>query len=392
MKGKLVDCGVKLILCLLATMLLSSCLGGREVNDLEIVIGMGIDKAENKKDILVTAQIVKAAEMGMSKGNGGGEGSKAFWNVAESGGSVFEAVRQLTHKTGNRLFVSHNQAIIFSNDIALEGLDKYIDFFLRAHEMRPTALILIAEGRASDILDTKPETAQLPAINIAELVKSYGYTSHFLKVNMNDFASGMMNTATAPIAPLVSVTRDNGSRDVYVSGMAVFKNGKMVGKLNEDETRGLLWVLGKVKSGVITIPSPNNKGKVVMEIVGAKSKVVPKIKGGKIVMHVTIKGESGLVEQSANEKLADLEAFEKMQNAQAEVIQREIIAAFNKSLALNADIFGLGEKLHKKFSKEWKEYKDKWDEIYPTIELDLKVETKILKTDLLKKPAAPGKE
>ena len=47
--------------------------------------------------------------------------------------------------------------------------------------MRPTALILIAEGRALDVMDAKPETEKFPAINIAKLVKSYGFTSHFIK-------------------------------------------------------------------------------------------------------------------------------------------------------------------------------------------------------------------
>ena len=65
------------------------------------------------------------------------------------------------------------------------------------------------------------------------------------------------------------------------------------------------------------------------------------------------------------------------------------MAAFDKSREFNADIFGFGEMLHKKYSNEWKTLKDNWDEIYPTIELNIDVESKIIKTDLLKKPAAP---
>ena len=34
----------------------------------------------------------------------------------------------------------------------------------------------------------------------------------------------------------------------------------MVGKLNDDEVRGLLWVLGEVKSGVILVSSPDGQG------------------------------------------------------------------------------------------------------------------------------------
>ncbi|HHW48786.1 MAG TPA: Ger(x)C family spore germination protein [Clostridiaceae bacterium] len=383
----------KSVLCFLMLFMLSGCLGGREINDLEIVIGMGVDKDENTENILVTAQIVKVGEIEKTSGSsGGGPENKAFWNVSHTGNSIFEAVRQITHKTGNRLFVSHNQAVIFGKDIALEDVQKYIDFFLRAHEMRPTALILIAENRASDVMDAKPETEILPAMNIAKLVKAYGFTSHFYKVNVKDFASCIMSATSAPIAPIVGISKDNGSKDIYVSGMAVFKNAKMVGELNQLETRGLLWVLGEVKSGVILVPSPNRQGNAVLEILKTRSKVTPEINNGKIVMNIKIKMESSLSEQTTTENLATIPAFEEIQKALEEIIRQEIMTAFDKSRELNADIFGFGEILHKKYNNVWKTIKDDWDEVYPTIKLNIEVEARIQKTDLLKKPATSNKK
>ena len=383
---------MKLILCFFMLLTLAGCLSAREINDLEIVIGMGVDKDEKPGSILLTAQVVKEDTAGRAPGNGSGGDSKAFWNVSSRGNSIFDAVRQITHKTGNRLFISHNQAVVFGNDIAAEGLQEYIDFFLRAHEMRPTALILVAEDRASDVLNAKPETEKFPAFNIAKLVKTYVFTSYFYKVNMKDFASCLMSPTTAQLAPLVSSIPDEGNKDIYVSGMVAFKKGKMVGKLNHDEVRGLLWVLGKVKSGVIIVSSPNGQGKAVLEIIRAKSKVTPEIKDGKIVMHIKIKEESSLSEQTTTENLATDKAFEKIQEASAEVIRQEVMASFDKSKELNADIFGFGEMLHKKYNNEWKTLKNYWDEIYPTIELNIDVETKIIKTDLLKKPASSSEE
>jgi len=392
MKKKMNMLIAKLTVCCFMLFVLSGCLGGREINDLEIVIGMAVDKDKNTGGILLTAQVVKEGEMGKASGEGGGGAGKAFWNVSSTGNSVFEAVRQITHKTGNKLFVSHNQAVIFGNDIATEGLRKYIDFFLRAHEMRPNALILIAEDQASDIMDAKPETEKLPAMNITKLVKAYGFTSHFYKVNMKDFASSLMSETTAPIAPLIGIAKEKENKDIYVSGMAVFKNDKMVGKLNQNETRGLLWVLGEVKSGVISIPSPKRQGKAILEILESKSKVKPEINNGKIIMHIKIKAESSLSEQTTDENLASIPAFEEMQKEQEEIIRQEIMESFDKSKELNADIFGFGEMLRKKYNKVWKTIKDNWDEIYQSIELNIDVEVKIQKTDLLKKSATPNKE
>ena len=379
----------RLTFCSLILLLLSGCLGGREINDLEIVVGLGVDKDKNPGSILLTAQVVKPEEIGKSSNTSGDK--KAFWNVNSVGESIFEAVREMTHKTGNRLFVSHSQAVIFGHDISSEGLQKYIDFFLRAHEMRPTTLIIIAEGTASDILDVKPETENMPAVKIAELVKSYGFTSQYFKVNMNDFAKRLLSTTTAPIAPIARITNDKDNKVIQVSGMAVFKDTKMIGTLNQDETRGLLWVLGKVKSGIIHVPSPDEQGIAVLEIAKAKSKATPEIRGGKIFINIEIKEESSLSEQSTPENLATIPAFEKLQKNQSEVIKKEILAAFQKSKELKSDVFGFGDMLQIKYSKEWKTLKEKWDEIYPTIEMNIDIETKIQKTDLLTRPAVPKK-
>ena len=45
-------------------------------------------------------------------------------------------------------------------------------------------------------------------------------------MNMKDFASCLMSATTAPVAPLVSVLQHKGGKDVYVSGMGVFKREK----------------------------------------------------------------------------------------------------------------------------------------------------------------------
>ena len=138
MKYKITVLQRTLLLCILILLIQTGCWGGREINDLEIVVGMGVDKDSTPGNILLTAQIAKPGEMGKTSGNDGGSGdTKAFWNVNSTKSAIFDAARDITHKTGNRLFVSHSQVVIFGNDIAAEGLQKYIDFFLRAHEMRP---------------------------------------------------------------------------------------------------------------------------------------------------------------------------------------------------------------------------------------------------------------
>ena len=46
-------------------------------------------------------------------------------------------------------------------------------------------------------------------------------------------------------------------------------------------------------------------------------------------------------------------------------------------MSLSAAVFGFGEAVHRKYKKEWKELEPTWDDIYPTIEVSVKVKTSL---------------
>lgn len=393
MKNKVQLLLIKIMLCVFLSVNLSGCWSARELNELKIAIGLGVDKSQSDEDVLITAQIVKPSEVRkISSEDIGMETNNALWNVSSTGKSVFQAIRDISKKTGYRIYTSHSQVIVFGNEIASKGLEKYFDFFFRAHEIRPNALILISRGTAAEVLEMRPEIEKLTAVYLANLVKGYGTTAHYEKISLHAFTNALMSKTTAPIAPLVEITYDKGDKNLYVSGMAVFKKTKMIGTLEPKESSGLLWATGEIKGGIIQVSTPNGKGNVVFEVMNAKTKITPIIQDGKITMHIEIKENSSLVEQSTDEDLAKFTVTQALEKEQEAMIRKEIMNAFEKSKELKADIFGFGEKVHKKYPSEWKELEKKWDEIYPSIEINLNIEAKIRKTEAITKPAAPEKE
>ncbi len=201
-----------------------------------------------------------------------------------------------------------------------------------------------------------------------------------------------MSKTTAPVAPLLSTVMNGNTKTMYVSGLAVFKKDKMIGTLNQTETRGLLWVTGEVKRGLILINAPDGTGKAVLKISSATSKVTPQVKDGKLTMHIKILAEGTLAEQTSTENLATGSAIAWLQERQAEAIRQEIIAAFAKSRELQADIFGFGDMVHQKLPAQWAGLAESWDEVYAASELSIDIETRICGTNVLTKPATPEKQ
>lgn len=384
---------LKIIICIFIILGLTGCWNRRELNTLAIVMGVGFDKTEESEQIQVTAQIAKPSEMKSAKSNdGGGSSANAYWNIKNTGNEVFTTFRGFTHQSNRKLFFPHIEVLIFSRPIAEEGVQKYVDFFLRDHEARLGVWVLVAQDNANEILDVPPRLEKIPATNISQLVDAQRATSESTVVKLYQFANRLMSKTTAPIAPLIEISGQGKDQTLVVSGTAVFKQDKLVGQLNKRETRGLLWVIDEVKSGIIDVECKDGSGKVSLEIIRAKSKIKPEISNDKIRMKINIEEEGNIGSQSCLENMELPPEIEALEQEKAAVIESEILAALTKAKKLNADIFGFGELIHKKHPRQWKELENRWDEIFPDIEVEVKVDAKLRRAGRLSSTAVPAKE
>ena len=376
---------VWIIICILLVLSLSGCWNRRELNTFSILMGMGIDKAEEVGKIQLTAQVVKAGEL---KKDGGGD-AEAYANIQSLGETVFDALRRFTKESNRKIYLPHSQVLIFGEDIAVEGVQKYMDFFLRDHEPRFRDNVLVAKGKAEEIFEIKSEIEKIPALGISHLVEAQGATSEATAVTLKDFACRLMSKTTTPIAPLIEISGEGEEGVLRISGMAIFKQDKWVGELEGSDARGLLWVIDKVKSGIIVVdcPKEEEEGNLSVEIIRASSKIIPEMRGDEIHITVRIKEEGHIGDQECPREL-DLEDIENIEKMKAEVIRGEVLSALEKAQELNTDIFGFGEAVHRKYKKEWKEIEPRWDEIFPEIEVEIDVDAKVRRPGMLTRPAS----
>ncbi|MBZ4653418.1 MAG: germination protein Ger(X)C family [Peptococcaceae bacterium] len=377
----------------LIILLTAGCWNRRELDTLAIVSGTGIDKPEEPGKVQITVQIIKPGEMKAPQAGGGGEGGsggqKPYWTVTATGDTVFDTIREMAHKSNRKLFFPHNEIIILGEDAAEEGVQKYLDFFARDHEPRWLAWVLVGKNTASEVLETKAELEKVPAISISKLIEARGATSEASAVTLHEFLTRLMSKTTAPVASLIEVSGQGKEKTALLTGTAVFKKDKLAGYLNKTETRGLLWVLNEIKSGIIDVECPGGKGKVSLEIIRARSKIIPEIKDNTLHLAVEIDEEGNLGSQMCSDDLTSESAWKTLEKNQAAVIHNEVMAALKKARELNTDIFGFGEAVHKKYPKLWKDIEDKWDEFFPNLEVAVIVDAKLRRSGLITKTVKP---
>jgi spore germination protein KC len=381
------------------------CYDRSEIDTLALVAGVGIDRAKDKDKVKVTAQIIKPTQI-KAQGAQGEGGNKPYWVVTTTGYTIFDAIRKFPEQTGRKLFWAHNMVVVFGEEIAREGIDNYLDFFNRDPELRKRSWVLVSKSaEAREVLEVEPELERIPAIVMSLMVEAGKINAKIAAADLKQFTERLVTPEVCSFASRVELVEEKRTKQeeilakktggmepkkkMRVSGAVIFCNDELGAWLNGRETRGLLWVLGQVKSGIIVVSSPGSskEKKVSLEITEAESKIIPRFEAGEPVIDIEIKEESNLGSQMSKKSLVTVDMLKKLEKGQTMVIKNEIEMIIKKAQEANSNVFAFGQAFHREFPDRWKEMKKDWDNIFPQLQVNVKVKSKIRRVGLVKKPS-----
>lgn len=369
-------------LCLLACC--GGCWSGRELGKLLVVMGVGLDADPSGQTLQVTAQAAKAADMGKTEGGSG----PAYWNLNSSGTDPFTALRRMTGQAGKQLYLSHNQVLVIGRELAEQGVQDALDYFLRDRENRTNVWVIVADGTAADLLDFEPAMERLPARQLAEQIKSRSDTGEWPAVDLLEFTNQLMERSRAPVAPLVALIQDGDAQTAQVVGTAVFRDDQMTGSLNAAETRGMLWSTGEVESAALQADLEGDQ--IAVEMVSATGALAPVLgEDGSVTMRVEIHAEGYISAQSGDRNFADPQNVDRLEESLCQTIRAEVEAAFQKAQALRTDIYGLGNRIHEKYPHIWEQLEENWHDRFSQVTLETKVDVRVSSTGRLVEPTYP---
>jgi len=386
---KIVKIAISAFLILLP-LLLTGCWNNRDLNETNIVAGLGLDRTEEGK-ILLTVQVVEPAAIqstSSGKGKGGGAQPKPVFVESYEGNTVFEALRGMLAKVDKKLFASTAQVLILGERLSQEVINEALDFFQRDHEVEYKMDVLVAKGvTPKEILEMETDMNSIPAVYVKGTIEntvSRGTVKRTLLIDLvKDICCGGRQLAIGQITKA-------GEKEVGTEGTAVFRDGKLAGWLDPYETRGYLFATGKVESAIVNIPADN--GKIAMEIIRSKGKVnVEFINGEPALLTVKVGLEANVGEYEAKGKLDSPDRLHKLEELLGEEVKKEIRLALDKTQTdYSSDIFGFGTQVHKYHPQYWKGAKEQWKDTFSKLPADIKVDAKIKRTGVIKGPIKKG--
>ena len=328
-----------------------------------IVVGLGIDKTE--KGYVVSCEIINPKSQ-----SGGGQGeSDGFALMSGTGKTLDAAIGEISQKTGLKVSLSQCNLIVLGNMFLTEQTFPSVNYLVQAFSVPELAIIAVAENSAAELLKTKPVMTTLSALQMQRTLHSATDDASIISTNVKDFFNGYLSRTG--VANVVSISAkkidkndvDKGSgeeKDVYeydYSKLALFINGKSAMLLEKDDTVAINYMKYDLKKGGETV---SVDGEIFgLQITSKKTKYKSKVYGGEPSVIADVEIKARILEKDGLGKYFSVDEIpewltEKIVAAMKEVVEKKIVATFEKCKARGVDVYELFDKLYEKSFKDFK--------------------------------------
>lgn len=386
-----------LILCFMLT----GCFGREDINNLAMVMAVGIDEGKKPGTVLVTAQIARPSDaVGQTGAPVGGTG-KPIWTAASEGRSIFEAMRNLDRFSSRRVYWAHNKVIVLSEAVARSGITDVIDFFTRNHELRMRTWVVVTKRRASDIVAAKTGLQVIPGDSIDRLFHYSAYTSEAPPVDMRLLQATFLHPTSQVVLPCVTFVMRGlppqkkeefgTSPQVELSGAAYFQGEHLAGFLTIPQTRGALWFIHHETSREVVVPCPDHPHSwATLEMRGHSFTLTPVLTGKQVHFIIRLKASLDLVEADCEQAASNQVLMQQLEGEARMKLASEVLAVLAVAKRTHSDFLRLGERVEDRYPGEWRTLQTIWPQLLSQAHFQIHVKVAIKSPVLLAIPTKPG--
>ncbi|MEF3303270.1 Ger(x)C family spore germination protein [Paenibacillus sp. GYB003] len=378
-------------------LLLAGCWSRRELNELSVTVGLGIDKTGDM--YTVSAQVVDPGQVAAKATAGGTRVPVTVYK--ETAPSILEALRKMTNIAPRRIYLSHLRMLIIGEEMARSGISEALDFLSRGHETRTDFFIAIAKGSdALDILNVLTPLEKIPANNMfMSLETSAKFWAPTHGIFLDELIDALAAEGDSPAVTGVRIKgdEDRGSNvhnvesiipysELEYTGLAAFREDKLIGWLNEEESKGFNYIQGNVHESAGHLECPGG-GRIVTDVIRSNTKVRGKVEDGEPAIEIKIELEGDIAEVACDIDLQNPETVAQINRQINANVERIVNTAVKRAqTGFKTDFLGFGSVMRKSLPKEWKTWRNDWKERFPTLPVAVRADYKIRRIGTITNP------
>lgn len=387
-----------LMLIVIFILAFSSSYSSLSMDNLAYVLAIAIDTSDNNK-LEVSFQFSTP----VSPESGSSEKPTPIINTVTAS-SLSNAINLVNGYLGKQINMSHCKAIIFSEDLASQGISEHIYTLINDTQVRPSANIVISKCSAKYYLEqTKPQLENLISKYYEIFASSSKFTGYMPDATIGNFFNNLNSSTGEPYAILggvnegspvntnnvdsqkdynikantSSITGENGAENI---GTAVFKRDQLVGELNALETIAFLNISNSLDRFLISIPDPENGNNYIDIYLSPVRSAAIKVDTSSQTPYIKVKCEfvGRIYSMSENSKYLSPEVLNSISNSCNSYLESIFSDYLYKtSKEFHSDINGMGKFALKNFftTKQFKNYS--WLDNYRNAFFDVEINTSV---------------
>lgn len=341
---------------LLLSLLLSGCWSRRELNDTGVVVGMGLDRTEEGR-LVVVLVVAAPSGVGQQQSHDSRQTNKHKVLLRREGRTITEALRLAELSSSRKLITHHVQVVLLGEHLVENGIDTVLDWLFRSTEIRLYSHPFVVRGTSVDtVLASEPlmETLQSQALREMASMRVG------LEVSLKEVFVARATTYRSPIIPIVEMrshpTPEQGvpPLEPELAGAAVIVAERLALYMDKADTRAILWLQGTVRDAVVTIPCRQGPDLYAsLRVASASREILPRWDGRRISFQVRLKAALRVTEMQCPGDVRSPDVLRWLESAAAQAIADRVKGVIEKAQAVPADPFAFGEHVRALMPRLW---------------------------------------
>ncbi len=371
-----------------ASMLCTGCFDKVELESRGFVISIGVDKfSGDKKTGNRFAVTMALPNVAVLLDKGGGADKKAKSVKTESSETIAAAMKMVDSKSSQTLYYGLSKMVLISEGVLKDSalFRETIDAFERNREISRKIIVMASGEPAEEILNADVPGEPMVGLFAASYYKNNVAASTF-KQDLEHVVGGLRSTGNTVI-PKVEVKE----KEIKLGGLAVIKDYKLAGWLDDHETRGYLLATGRADNAVII--TEYNGTFVPLKVSGYRSKIsfYEDVNGLNCVINVNAEGtvdEYRLAPEAESGPTAELsgaDATETLTRQYQEIIADDILKVLEKfEKEFKMDGLNFKDELRKHNYKLYNAYQDVVERNFADVPVYVDARVEITSTGAIK--------
>jgi len=359
---------------------LTSCWNYREVNEMAIIIGAAVDKGVENQYML-TVELLDVS--------GGAQTELSTRILSVEGETVFDAARKLISVEGKRGYWGHTRVLIVNEEIAREDITEAVSFFRQDAEARGDLYVIVSRGySAREIMNSGIPYGDVLSESLAQGLENSKFVSEIPETRLYTLSQDLKSSKVSPVLPAVTLLSIDDKKVPVLRGAAVFQKSRMVGFLDEEETKAMLFLKNEIEGGVLVTKA--GKTRVSLEIKDNNTKIKVKTEGDRLILDITVQTKAIIDEVIGNLEFSDIEMLDEIKRLSEEQLKSKLEKIIDKARYYRTDIFGFGQKIYEDNPGKWNEISDDYETEFAKIDVNLTVKVEIPNTSIIFKHLDEG--